>query len=476
MCRFRPSLGTGSAASLFRGLLPDVCDRFDHDEACVEILRYDASHRKPVFRSVGRPGALRQVRVAMVLKTPARSLWVVALFVTVSCAPDTPESPLMSMEPVAVPAGAGSGEPFLSSDGERVHMSWLEEMADGSHELRVASLGGDGWSDATTVRRSDNFFVNWADFPSVTPTADGTLWAHWLERGEMGGYDYGIRVVRSDDDGVTWSEPWTPHEDGTPTEHGFVSVWPSAEGIALAWLDGRQYVDGPHGEATREMTLRYREVNAHGEAGPETLVDPRVCDCCQTDAAMTSDGSVVVYRDRSEGEIRDIYIARRVGGSWTEGVPVHEDGWEIGGCPVNGPAIAARGRNVAVAWFTGANDVPRTKVALSSDGGATFGAPVVVDDGNPIGRVDILYLDDGRALVSWLEQTGAEAAAIRVRTVDAAGVAGPSGTVSENSAARASGFPRMASVTDGDVVLAWTDATGELPSVRMTRLHLRDDR
>ncbi len=382
----------------------------------------------------------------------------------------------MSMEPVTVPAGEGSGEPFLSSDGERVHMSWLEEMADGSHELRVASLGGEGWSDARTVERSERFFVNWADFPSVTPAADGTLWAHWLERGDMGGYDYGIRVVRSDDGGVSWSEPWTPHEDASPTEHGFVSVLPSADGIAMTWLDGRQYVDGAHGEATEEMTLRHREVGSNGEAGPEMLVDARVCDCCQTAAAMTSEGAVVVYRDRTADEIRDIYVTRRVGDGWTEGVPVHDDGWEIGGCPVNGPAIAARGRNVAVAWFTGADDVPRAKVALSSDGGASFGAPVTVDDGNPIGRVDILYLDDGRALVSWLEQTGAETAAIRVRTVDAAGAVGPSGTVSESSAARASGFPRMAPVTGGDVVLAWTDATGERPSVRMARLDIRDDR
>jgi hypothetical protein len=381
----------------------------------------------------------------------------------------------MSMEPVAVPAGEGSGEPFLSTDGERVHMSWLEEMADGSHELRVASLGRDGWTDVRMVERSDRFFVNWADFPSVTPTADGTLWAHWLERGDMGGYDYGIRVVRSGDRGVSWTEPWTPHEDDTPTEHGFVSVLPS-EGIALAWLDGRQYVDGAHGEATQEMTLRYREVDADGEAGAETLLDARVCDCCQTDAAMTSDGAVVVYRDRTEDEIRDIYVTRYVDGSWSEGVPVHEDGWEIGGCPVNGPAIAARDRNVAVAWFTGADDVPRVKVALSPDGGASFGAPLVVDDGNPIGRVDILYLDDGRALVSWLEQTGAETAAIRVRTVSAAGVAGPSGTVSESTAARASGFPRMAPTSDGDVVLAWTDATSEPSSVRMARLDIRDDR
>jgi hypothetical protein len=345
----------------------------------------------------------------------------------------------------------------------------------GAHDLRMATLRDGAWDEPRTVQRSEGFFVNWADFPSVTPTPDGVLWAHWLQRGAMGGYDYGIRVVRSSDDGHTWSDPWTPHEDGTPTEHGFVSVLPMANGVGLTWLDGRQYVDGPDGKpATREMTLRFRTVEADGRAGPETLVDPRVCDCCQTDAAMTDAGPVVVYRDRTEDEIRDIYVTRQVGGQWTDGVPVHHDGWEIGGCPVNGPAVAASGGEVAVAWFTAAGDVPRVRVAFSFDAGATFSPAVEVDDGNPIGRVDVLYPGPGRVLVSWLEQTGDETAALRVREVRADGSMSGSGTVSESSAARASGFPRMAPTPDGGVVLAWTDVSGEHARIRMAKLHLEE--
>ena len=408
-------------------------------------------------------------------RLPAPPIWVWALLVVTACTPDTPESPFVSMEVVETPAGAGSGEPFLSVSGSDVYMSWLEEVAGGEHDLRFAMLRGGSWGEARTVQRSDGFFVNWADFPSVTPSPDGLLWAPWPQRGAMGGSDYGVRIARSSDGGATWSEPWTPHEDDTPTEHGFVSVLPLGDGVGVTWLDGRQYVEGPNGApATSEMTLRFRAVAADGMPGPETLVDARVCDCCQTDAAMSDAGPVVVYRDRTAEEIRDIYVTRQVDGVWTEGTPVHRDGWEIGGCPVNGPAVTARGSQVSVAWFTGAGDEPRVKVAFSADDGATFGPAVVVDDGNPIGRVDILHTGDGQVLVSWLEQTGDESASLRVREVRADGSMSGSGTVSESSAARASGFPRMARSGEGEVVLAWTDVSDQASRVRMAKIQLEE--
>jgi hypothetical protein len=395
------------------------------------------------------------------------------LLTAAACAPNTPEEPFVSTTEISPPVREGSAEPFLSQHDGVVYLSWLEPGDGDRHRLRMAQLNADGWSEARTVRESDRFFVNWADFPSVTATADGTLWAHWLERGRMGGYDYGVRVVRSTDGGAAWSEPWTPHDDDSPTEHGFVSMVPLGPAeVGMMWLDGRKYLDGAHGEATEEMTLRYRTAGGEDGPGPETLVDGRVCDCCQTDMAMSAAGPVAVYRDRTDAEIRDIYVTRRVDGAWTEGAAVHDDGWEIAGCPVNGPAVAARDHDVAVAWFTGAGNSPRVKVAFSRDGGATFAEPLVVDDGNPVGRVDILFLDEGEALVSWLEQTGAEAAAIRVRKVGVDGPVSASGTVLESSSARASGFPRLAPAPGEGVVLAWTDVSEEASRVRVMRLNL----
>ena len=397
------------------------------------------------------------------------------LLIAVACGCSGDAAPELSvtMRAVESPAGAGSGEPFLSATDGAVHMSWLEASPTGGHDLRFSRWDSGAWTEAGVIATSERFFVNWADFPSVTAGADGSLWAHWLERGPAGGYDYAVRVVRSADGGRKWSEPWTLHDDSSPVEHGFVSALPLGGGMAFLWLDGRNTgSEAPVPPADRAMTLRHRFVGADGTPGPETLVDARVCDCCQTDAALTAAGPVAVYRDRTREEIRDIYVTRLVNGAWTEGVAVHADGWEIGGCPVNGPAVAADGDDVAVAWFTAPGDVPRVKVAFSSDAGAHFGAPLEVDGGNPAGRVDVLMLGEGVALVSWLERTGGEDAEIRLRRVDSAGGMSESVTLDASSAERASGFPRMIRSSEGSVLMAWTDVTGDRPHVRVARLDL----
>lgn len=374
------------------------------------------------------------------------------------------------------PSGVGSGEPFLSPTVDGVVLSWLEEDPEGGHGLWMARLDAQGWGPRRAIAQGRPFFVNWADFPSVVTDAHGALWAHWLEREEGEGLAYGIRVTRSADGGASWSEPWTPHEDGTPTEHGFVSLFPFEEGVGLAWLDGRRYAEGPDGSApTREMTVRFRSAVEGGPTRPESLVDARACDCCQTDVAVTSRGPVMVYRDRTENEVRDIYLTRWDGTAWSGPRAVHDDGWVIGGCPVNGPAVAADGERVAVAWFTAAGDVPKVHVAFSSDAGDSFGAPVRVDGGNPAGRVDLLLAEDGAAVVSWLERTGGDGAEVRVRRVGADATPGAEIAVTGSSAARASGFPRIAPLPwePTSMLVAWTDVSAEGgPQVKVARMEV----
>jgi hypothetical protein len=191
-------------------------------------------------------------------------------------------------------------------------------------------------------------------------------------------------------------------------------------------------------------------------AGQESTLDTRTCDCCQTAAAVTAKGPVILYRDRSETENRDIAIQRHVNGAWTPAVPLHADGWTINACPVNGPAISAAGDRVAAVWFTGARDTAKVQLTFSDDAGATFGLPVRIDGGQPSGRVDVELLESGDALVTWIERTGKESAEVRARIVRRDGTAEPPLTVSVLSGGRATGFPRMARRGSRDVVLAWT--------------------
>ncbi|HEX5580844.1 MAG TPA: sialidase family protein [Gemmatimonadaceae bacterium] len=383
-----------------------------------------------------------------------------------------------AVDTLDAPAAPGSGEPNLAADPDgRVYLSWLEPVGDSAHALRVSVLDAGTWSAPRTVVTGGNFFVNWADFPSLLPLGGGRLAAHWLQRSGEGRYAYDVRLARSADDGATWSESVVPHRDGTETEHGFVAMWPAGgDSVGVAWLDGRQYAaaqaashDGGEGGGG-EMSVATAMLAADGRVTPERLLDTRTCDCCQTAAAVTSRGPVLVYRDRSPGEIRDISVVRMVDGTWTEPAPLHEDGWEIAACPVNGPAVAARGERVAVAWFTGARDTARVLVAFSSDAGATWSAPVRVDDGTPAGRVDLAMTADGTALVSWLERGEGESAAVRLRAVSADGAAGKPVTVARSGAARSSGFPRMALSGDA-LVLAWTEP-GTPARVRTARVAL----
>lgn len=376
----------------------------------------------------------------------------------------TPVAPLaQAVRELPSPAAKESGQPNLTTgpDG-RVYLSWLERVEGKRFALRFAERAGAGWSGARTVAEGDDWVVNWANFPSLMALSDGSLAAHWLaRRGGGGAYASDVRVALSPDGGRTWGRPVTPHRDGTPTEHGFVSLFPArGGGLGAVWLDGRQMkqIEGGHGHGHGEMTLRSATLGRDGAVASEALVDARVCECCQTSAALTSEGAVVAYRDRSDKEMRDISIVRLRGGKWSEPRAVHADGWRLDGCPVNGPSVAAAGRRVAVAWFTMAGDSPRIRLAFSEDAGATFKAPVEVGDGDPVGRTDVLLLRDGSALVCWIEKTkgGAE---LRARRVRPDGRRDPSFTVAPSGAARSSGFPQMARAAD-KIIFAWVSPQG----------------
>lgn len=374
------------------------------------------------------------------------------------------------------PAGATSGQPNLTvAANGQVYLSWIDRLEGGRVALRFARKEAQGWAAPRTIAEGTNWFVNWADFPSLLVLPDGSLAAHWLAKSGTGTYAYNVNLARSFDGGKTWSQPLVPHRDGTQTEHGFVSLLPAKNGAVTAlWLDGREMA-GQHSDHNAKsgddhgrgaMTLRAATIQRDNTITEEARLDAKVCECCQTSAALTSLGPVVVYRDRSDQEMRDISIVRLRNGQWSAPQTVFADGWQINGCPVNGPSVAAADKRVAVAWFTGANNKSAVKLAFSQNAGETFSAPVLIDDGNPAGRVDVLLLPDGSAVVCWLEKL-AEGGAVRLRRVWPEGKRSASVTIAPAGTARASGFPQMVRSGKG-LLFAWTNnrvLTAELPQL-----------
>jgi hypothetical protein len=377
----------------------------------------------------------------------------------------------VSIEAVASPAPSASAQPQLTVQGARATLSWIESQGSRS-TLKFSERTGSGWTPARVVSSGDNWFVNWADVPSVIRLPDGTLVAHWLQKSGPSTYAYDVRLSRSSDEGRTWTPSFTPHHDGTQTEHGFASLFPMpGAGLGLVWLDGRAMSTQSYaGMETGDMSLRFAGFDRNWNQTADAPIDARVCECCPTAAAVTAEGPIAAFRNRSPDEVRDIYVTRLENGKWSEPVAVHHDGWRIAGCPVNGPALSARGRQVAVAWFTAKEGHGRIFAAFSFDSGRTFGSPIRVDDAGSLGRVDLELLDDGAAVVSWIEFAN-QRADFRMRRVDATGARTAAVGISAIGAGRASGYPRLAR-RGGELLFAWTETAAGASRVLTARARI----
>lgn len=395
-----------------------------------------------------------------------------ALLVT-SAQADPIERDQLHWQTLANPAAPGSLAPRLAqvTDGSW-YLSWLEKQTMTApatagravHALKFARLqtGIDqlSFAPARSIASGPDWFANWADTPALYVHSDKLWLAHWLQKSAASTYAYDIMLSTSNDQGTTWSTPFSPHTDNTPSEHGFISYFPlSEQSLGIIWLDGRETVAvGANHQHAGAMTLRAAMLDADGAISDGELLDQRVCDCCQTAAVNTATGTIIAFRDRSADEIRDIAVMRHTGQGWSKPQIVHADGWRTAACPVNGPALAARDNQVALAWFTLADALPRVQLVVSADGAETFTTPQVFSSGTALGRVQLLAYADGW-LLSWMDQPLPEAkAVIRLARLNAAGDVLWQQQLQGITAQRASGIPRMAALADGRILMAWTGA------------------
>ena len=367
------------------------------------------------------------------------------------------------------PAGENTSLSRLVSDVKgNLHLSWVKTTGD-KQGLYYSTLNEHSWSPSKLIAEGDNWFVNWADFPSLVVNQN-SMTAHWLQMSAEGTYDYDVRASFFDSVKQTWGEDIVVHKDGVNAEHGFVSMLPMADDQTfVTWLDGRLTKTKNDEGELGGMTLRAGVFDSQGNVQEDWLLDELTCDCCQTNAAMTETGPVVVYRDRTKDEVRDIYITRLENGLWSKPVAVSHDNWVVAGCPVNGPDIASKNGLMAVSWFSAKNDRPEVKLAYSHDGGKTFGEPILVAHNSTNGRVGVTILDNGLVAVTWLETEG-ENAKIMMAYYGSDTTLLMSFVVADTKASRRSGFPIVESLND-DVYVTWTDISG-IAKVKVAKIPL----
>jgi hypothetical protein len=373
-----------------------------------------------------------------------------------SCGRSEPAAWTVTVQRVASPAGPNSSEPQIVDSGRGRILSWVERAGTMSH-LKFSERTASGWSPAMTAASGNDWFLSYADVPSVMRLNDGTLVAQWLQQLDPVMEAYNLRLSYSKDNGKTWAPSVMPHNDGTKTQHGFASlVEMPGNTLGVVWLDGRNSPFDFDKPDTGTMTLRYTAYDSSFRQSSDIEIDHKVCECCPTTAVATSDGLLTAFRDRSDDEVRDIAVSRLESGKWTTATPVAADNWKLDFCPVNGPMLAARGRDVVATWFTVKNDVGQAYAAFSNDAGTTWGMPIRLDDGGSLGRTDVEILDDGSAVASWVEYAEGRSD-FKIRRIESSGAKSAPVAVAPVSGGQASGYPRIARVGN-ELIFAWTDS------------------
>ena len=365
-----------------------------------------------------------------------------------------------------------NAQPSLVSGEGSLSLSWISSNEGNKSTLNFSQLKEGKWTNTQTMATGSNWFVNWADFPAHAIN-ENLILSSYLKKSDSGTYTYDVILSLQKLSGEKVKEDFLLNTDGVKAEHGFVSIIPNHnQGFFITWLDGRNTVDKDLDGYHKPMTIRFAEITNKGDIIDESELDSATCDCCQTSIAITNKGPVVVYRDRSDKEVRDIYIARKINGIWEVPTPIHNDGWEINGCPVNGPKVASNSNNLAISWFTVSNEKPTVNLSFSKSNGASFGTLIKINDDDAIGRVDVAFLNPQEVLVSYIEGDDV-GTYLRIKKVSIDGKVSAPITISKIDGGRNSGVPQL-EILDNEAFIVWTVFEGKKNQLKAVKLSFKN--
>ena len=406
------------------------------------------------------------------------SLLLAALLPSAFAAPiENPQSKIENSSPSSpAPADTQCSSLTQAPDGT-LHLTYYgpapADSAPNARTLWHATLAPNAttFSPPRPIVTTPLLMENWADFATLAVGTDGALTAQWFQKSAPDAHGYNGWFSRSADGGRTWR---TPARLG----HEFVALAPLSQGRTLAvWLESTRPLKGhnhlpptdPSAPYQPAMKLLARLLAPDGTSLGDWTVDPDVCTCCQnTVAVLPGDRVFVAYRGHTRDEIRDnLHTTFDLAtATWSKPTTLREDGWKIAACPVNGPAADSLGSTLAVSWFTAAEGIARVFARISVDSGTAFTAPVQIDLGRPIGRLETVALPDRSAVILWLEMKSENnAAGLYARRLFPNGHLSAPQLLTTTTQARTGGFPRAALRLDGSLVISFTQ-TGDSPQVR----------
>jgi hypothetical protein len=381
--------------------------------------------------------------------------------------------------------GIKAAEPSIAAapDGA-VYVAWVGHGAGKEADVWLTRFDGEGKraGEAARVNPAAGEATAWrGDPPDVAVAPDGTVYVAWTARAAGAEHATTLYLSASHDGGRSFGTPVKVNDDARACTHGMHSLAVGGDGrVYLAWLDERDVAPPEETKPGHDMGAMKASAGVHGEQNREVFfasssdggrtfsrnrrVAAEACPCCKTALAVSADGRVYVgWRQVLPGDFRHIAVAASGDGGETFEAPtvVSDDRWELRGCPVSGPALAAgKGGAVRAIWYTaGEAGQPGLYSAESADGGRTFTPRRAVTEGTLRGTPLLLADERGLpfAVFEGVGETGSNVRRARLgeETSDAGGAALVSGGESASAATRG-GRLNVVYVAQGGVWLANT--------------------
>ncbi len=416
-----------------------------------------------------------------------RNARLIALCVSLTAAslvPACARAPVASA-PVALRVpGRINQTPNLAVSGDTVAVSWAAVDAEAAADVYVAM------SRDAAATFSEAIRVN--DVPGEARSAEqqapriamhgDTVAVLWTSRR---GAATEIRLAVSQDGGRSFGPSRRVSAEGVPGTRGWGSLLVEEQGrVQALWLDTRVAAiaaaaarDGgsptPHVHGSGPMPSTRQDVyaaaiDADGTVH-ERLVTTAVCFCCKTAIVRTGTDFWGAWRDVYGDNIRDISFARLTGPGELSRVRVSQDGWQIAGCPEDGPAMAVAPGSVftGIVWPTvvpGPSPAKGIFFAETADG-QSFAPRVRVDnDKGTASHPGMAITSTGLVGVTW-DVVEAKGRRIELR-VRRHGTWDPIETIT-------SGQPDMSptiGVVGDDFLVAWGRGTPNASTIELRRV------
>jgi hypothetical protein len=334
-------------------------------------------------------------------KTMKQIFYLLILSLFISACSGRSEKLITASE--SIQADKAPGEcPFLTKDNKgNAVLSWVRIIDDSTTAFCYAiTTDGTTFSDPVVIPNSNDIQPHGENMPRIIFKPSGeiiALWgaAHPTTRNKYSGL---VSYTQSFDHGKTWTNPKPLVTDTASYDQRYydIALMPGGE-VGVIWLDNRK-------TTTHEGSgLFLASTSGQNGFGGGRLISQPCCQCCRTDLYVDKKGSMhAIYRAIINDSIRDMVHIVSTDGGKTFSAPkrINEDNWVLNGCPHTGPAMTENNEGIHFSWFTG-GEKHGCYYAKTINNGASF---VMHDSVSVMGtHPQLASLGDGDLVIAWDE-------------------------------------------------------------------------